>query len=300
MSETVIAGQTVTEGLSGALRPLRALPEKLAGLDQLDRLVGPVKNAVRGVLPAGGEANGILAGTWLGHPLHPALTDVTVGAWTGVVVLDLVGGRRGQKAADRLVLLGLLSAGPTAASGFNDWSTLGPDVERVGLVHAGGNAVANVLFLLSYVARKRKRRMRGRALALAGFATASLSAYLGGDLSFRRGAGVDRTAFESGPRDWTLVAEESALEEGKPMVVDADGMQVMLVRDGRDIRALAAHCAHQGGPLYEGVISDGCVTCPWHSSRFRLADGEAVSGPTAYGQPVLQVRVQGGKVELRR
>lgn len=291
---------TLTESLGSILAPLRSLPDRLAGADQLDQLAGPVKEAVTGLAPPGGEVNSLLAGTWLGHPLHPLLTDVVVGSWTGAVVVDLVGGRRGHGAADRLVLLGLLAAGPTAASGFNDWATLDSADQRVGAVHAAGNAAANVLFLLSYVSRKRNRRMRGRVLALAGMATAGASAFLGGDLSFRRAAGVDQTALQDGPSEWTAVADESSLEEGRPVLAEADGMQVMLVRDGGQVRALAARCSHQGGPLHEGEVADGCVTCPWHSSRFRLSDGEALSGPTAHRQPVLQVRVQGGKVEVRR
>ena len=291
---------TLTETLGNALRPLRALPERLAGMEKLSELSEPLKSAVSGAVPPGSDLNSVLAGTWLGHPLHPVLTDVVVGAWTGAVVVDLVGGRRGQKAADRLVLLGLLSAAPTAASGLNDWATIGPAEQRVGAVHAAGNAGANVLFLLSYVARKRGRRMRGRLLALAGFGAASFSAFLGGDLSFRRAAGVDHTARREGPRDWSVVADDSSLDEGRPVLVEADGAQIMLVRDGGQVRALLARCPHQGGPLNEGEVSEGCVTCPWHHSRFRLSDGEALSGPTAYPQQVLQVRVEGGKVEVRR
>lgn len=84
------------------------------------------------------------------------------------------------------------------------------------------------------------------------------------------------------------------------MLADADGVPVVLVRSGGQVRALMARCSHQGGPLHEGRVDDGCITCPWHQSRFRLSDGEAVSGPTAHPQPVLEVRVQGGKVEVRR
>jgi transposase-like protein len=59
-------------------------------------------------------------------------------------------------------------------------------------------------------------------------------------------------------------------------------------------------CAHQGGPLHEGRVEDGCVVCPWHSSRYRLSDGAALSGPTAHPQPAVQVRVHDSKVEVRR
>jgi nitrite reductase/ring-hydroxylating ferredoxin subunit len=131
-------------------------------------------------------------------------------------------------------------------------------------------------------------------------ASAAFSAYLGGDLSFRRAAGVDRTSTQELPSDWTVVADDSSLEEGKPVLVEADGVPIMLVRSEGQVRALVAQCSHQGGPLHEGQVEDGCITCPWHGSRFRLSDGEATSGPTAFRQPALEVRVQGGKVEVRR
>ena len=288
------------ETLLGGTKALRELPDALAGSEGLDTVVQAVGDVVTRYVEPGGDLNTVLAGTWLGHPLHPLLTDVTIGAWTGAVVVDLLGGRRGQKAADKLVLLGVLSVAPTVVTGLTDWSTIDSRSQRVGVVHAAGNGVANVLFGLSYIARKRGRRMRGRALALLGLGVAAGAGYLGGDLSYRRGAGVDRTAFDEVARDWTVVADESSVEEGRPTLVDVDGVPVRLVRDGGEVRAVAARCAHQGGPLNEGEIADGCVKCPWHSSRFRLVDGQPTSGPTAHPQPTLQVRVQGGKVEVRR
>lgn len=291
---------TVVDTLRSRLKAVRDLPEVLASSEGLDPVARGLRDAVGQVVEPGSDVNTLLSGTWLGHPLHPVLTDLTIGAWSSAVLVDIVGGRRGQKAADRLILLGLLSAAPTVASGWSDWSTIDSRAQRVGTVHAAGNAAAGTLFFLSYVSRKRGRRWRGRALALAGTAAMAGAGFLGGDLSFRRGAGVDRTFAEKLPGEWTAVAEEAALAEGRPMLVELDGAQVMLVRDGGVVHALAARCAHQGGPLHEGEVSDGCVRCPWHSSRFRLRDGEAMSGPTAHPQPVLQVRVHGGKVEIHK
>jgi nitrite reductase/ring-hydroxylating ferredoxin subunit len=96
------------------------------------------------------------------------------------------------------------------------------------------------------------------------------------------------------------VAEESVLNEASPARVKVGDMDVVLVKDAGIVRALADRCAHQGGPLHEGKVDAGCVTCPWHSSRFRLSDGAALSGPTAHPQPVLQVRTVDGKIEVRR
>jgi nitrite reductase/ring-hydroxylating ferredoxin subunit/uncharacterized membrane protein len=290
----------VNEMLESSLGSLRDLPDKLADLGFLSRVSEPLRSAFTRRVPPGSPANTALAGTWLGHPLHPLLTDVVIGAWSSAVVLDWIGGRTGAKAADRLIAVGLLAAVPTAASGLNDWTTLGQAEQRVGTGHAAANSLAAGLWAASWWSRKRKRRIRGRFLALAGLATAGVGGFLGGDLSYRRGAGADQTSVYRGEQDWTAVAEEADLPEGARRVVHLGDMEVMLVRQGGALRALADRCAHQGGPLHEGEISEGCVTCPWHGSRFRLSDGAALSGPTAHRQPVLQLRVQGGKIELRR
>ena len=150
-----------------------------------------------------------MSGTALGHPLHPPLTDVVIGAWTSAVALDWLGGKRGGPAADWLVALGVLSALPTAAAGLNDWATLDGPTRRLGLVHATTNVVATGLFAASWLARRAGRRFVGRSLALAGYGTVSVGAFLGGHLSFRRGVGVDHTAFLEAPEDWTAVADEA-------------------------------------------------------------------------------------------
>jgi nitrite reductase/ring-hydroxylating ferredoxin subunit len=142
--------------------------------------------------------------------------------------------------------------------------------------------------------------LAGKGLALLGLGAVTFSGYLGGHLSFRKGTGVDHTAFLEAPDEWTPVADEASVKESEPMLVEAAGVEVMLVRQGGSLCALLEHCAHQGGPLHEGTIEDGVVICPWHSSHFRLSDGAALSGPTAHPQPALEVRVSEGKVEVRR
>jgi nitrite reductase/ring-hydroxylating ferredoxin subunit/uncharacterized membrane protein len=266
----------------------------------LDRVAGALARAVERVVPNGSFVNETLSGTDLGHPLHPPLTDVVIGAWTSGVALDWLGGKPGAPAADWLVALGVLSALPTAAAGLNDWATLeGPD-RRLGLVHGTTNVVATGIFGASWLARKAGRRSLGRMLALVGYGTVSLGAFLGGHLSFRRGVGVDHTAFLEAPEDWTAVADEDTVKELEPMLVETAGVEIMLVRNQGTVYALLERCAHQGGPLHDGSIEDGCVVCPWHSSRYRLVDGVAMNGPTAHPQPTVRVRVGDGRVEVRR
>lgn len=290
----------MTEVLADKLEPLRRLPDRLAEQAGLDRVVRPLREAVGRQVEPGSDINTALAGTWLGHPLHPLLTDVVIGAWSAAAVVDVVGGRHGHASARRLVGLGLLAAAPTAASGLNDWSTLVSGPARIGAVHGAANAAGTLLFAASWWARLRHRWMRGRLLGFLGLGLVTLGGFLGGDLTYRRAIGVDQTATLSGDEDWTTVAEESELDEARPALVKVGDMDVMLVKDGGTVRALADRCAHQGGPLHEGKVESGCVTCPWHSSRFRLSDGAAMSGPTAHPQPMLQVRTVDGKIEVRR
>ena len=290
----------MADKMRDALRPIRELPLRAEQIEALDRVAGPLALAVERAAPDGSPANEVLSGTALGHPLHPPLTDVVIGAWTSALALDWLGGKRAGPAADGLVALGVAAALPTAAAGLNDWATLDGASRRLGLVHGTTNVVATGLFGASWFARRAGRRFLGRLLALAGYATVSLGAFLGGHLSFRRGAGVDHTAFLEAPADWTPVADDAGVNESEPRLVTSAGVEIMLVRAGGQLYALLDRCAHQGGPLHEGRIEDGCVVCPWHSSRYRLTDGAAQSGPTAHPQSALEVRVRDGRVEVRR
>jgi len=288
------------QSIRDRLRPVRELPLQAEQMRSLDHVAGTLAEAVERAAPAGSAVNEALSGTALGHPLHPPLTDVVVGTWTSAVALDWLGGKRSRKAADWLVAVGVVSALPTAAAGLNDWATLDGPTRRLGLVHATTNVAATGLFATSWVARKTGRRFLGRSLALAGYGTVSVGAFLGGHLSFRRGVGVDHTAFLEAPDDWTAVADEASVKELEPLLVEAAGVEIVLVRERGSLYALLERCAHLGGPLHEGRIENGCVVCPWHSSRYRLTDGAALSGPTAHPQPTVQVRVRDGKVEVRR
>ena len=279
---------------------VRELVERLGTTSALDKVAEPVAHQVTKIAGQG-VLKDLLSGTWLGHPAHPMLTDVPIGAWTSAFLLDLLGGKRARPAADRLVGLGVLAALPTAAAGLSDWSdTYGPD-RRIGLVHAGGNTAALACYSLSWLARRRGARARGVALGMLGAAVASASAYLGGHLSFRRGVNVDRNAWEEPTRDWTTVAEAESLKENEPQVVQLDGLNVLVLQRHGRIMAIADRCGHAGGPLHEGKIDDrDCVTCPWHGSVFQLADGKVVHGPATGPQPAFEARTVDGKLELRR
>ncbi|WP_378295865.1 Rieske (2Fe-2S) protein [Actinomadura sediminis] len=277
--------------------PHRAV-RRLEETESLDRVAGPASKAAgRAVRPR--PVRNLLSGTSLGHPLHPVLTDVTIGAWGASAVLDAVGGPATEPASDLLVKIGIGSAVPTALSGANDWSdTLGPEC-RVGLVHAMANSAALGLYVASMVMRNRGNRRAGRALGWAGAAVMGVGGYLGGHLSYVQGVNVNRTAWQQEPDEWTPLLDDAELADRAPRRVDADGTPILLYRDGRRVYALAATCTHMGGPLDEGAIEEGCVTCPWHGSTFHLDDGGIERGPASTPQPHYETRVRDGRIEVR-
>ncbi len=146
------------------------IAERIAQLDVLDTVSEPLQKAVRTAVPQESELKDLLSGTWLGHPLHPPLTDVVIGTWTSALLLDLVGGERTEEAADRLVAAGVVTALPTAAAGASDWSDTGGGERRVGIVHALANSAGVACFTASWVARKRGRRAKGVVLGMVGHA----------------------------------------------------------------------------------------------------------------------------------
>jgi nitrite reductase/ring-hydroxylating ferredoxin subunit/uncharacterized membrane protein len=275
------------------------IAERIEEIGGLDLASEPLQRAVRTLVPQESQLKDLLSGTWLGHPLHPPLTDVVIGAWTSALLLDLAGGERAEEAADILVGAGVLAGVPTAAAGLSDWAELHGGTRRVGSVHAIGNTTALVLHALSYLARRRGDRGRGKALSTIGFGIATFSAWLGGHLSFARGVGVNQTAFENGPSDWTPVLAEDELDNRKLIGAQAKGVGVLLVRTGERVYALADRCSHRGCSLHEGELIDDRVICPCHGSTFRL-DGSIVKGPATSPQPAFDVRTSEGKVEIRR
>jgi nitrite reductase/ring-hydroxylating ferredoxin subunit/uncharacterized membrane protein len=291
------------EGYSAGMTATAAqeVADAITALDQLDAPARAVGKTVRDTVSAG-PVKDALSGTWLGHALHPVLTDLPIGTWTSAVLLDWLGGERSREAADRLIALGLAFALPTAVTGATEWADAEPasdEVRRVGAVHAAANASAAMLFGASLSARRSGARGTGRLLALAGAGVMTASGLLGGHLSFAQGVGVDQTAFEEPPDEWTAALRDSDLPEGQSRYAEVGGVGVLVARHGGQVYALSNRCVHRGGALDEGELHDGCVTCPLHGSTFRLSDGQVERGPAAYPQPVWHVRVRNGVIELK-
>lgn len=240
-----------------------------------------------------------LSGVWLGHRLHPMLTDVVIGTWASAAILDLLGNREDEHAAQRLVGAGLVAAVPTVAAGLSDYSDLYDHGRRVAFIHALAADAASVLQLTSLLARRAGRPGRGRWMSLAAVGAVAAAGYLGGHLSYVLGVGVDHTAFDEGPKDWTDVGMASADVSVHPRVVTAGEHDVLVIRTDGRIVALANRCSHAGHPIGDGQIADGCITCPYHQSVFRLTDGAVLRGPAASPQLQYEVREHNGRVQVR-
>lgn len=275
--------------------------------DWIDDFADRLQRTIDGAYERAGESSQAIAdflhGTWLGHPLHPVLTDLPIGFWTSSAALDLLSmlGARGlRQGADTTLALGILSALGAAAAGATDWRhTVGP-TRRVGATHAALNAMGTALFTGSLFFRRRGQRGLGRLLSMAGLGMVAYSGYLGGSLSFDHRVGMNHAPEDEGPEDFTPVLSVSELVEGQPRAAETNGLRLMLVRYEDRIYALANSCAHLGGPLAEGSLDGDCIVCPWHGSHFRLEDGQVERGPSVYNQPSFETRVVNGQVEVRR
>jgi nitrite reductase/ring-hydroxylating ferredoxin subunit/uncharacterized membrane protein len=279
---------------------MRAFLTRLEQASGLDRLSDRLQGIVRATLKSQ-PLRDALHGVWLGHPLHPVLVQLPVGAWLSTAILDMMPGQRRGAAA--LLAVGTAAAVPAAVAGANDWAALDREQRRVGLAHVAGNSIGMAFFVASIAARLRGRHAQGRVLTLLGLTAAGGSAYLGGHLAYKQAAQVNQaaTGLHRIVEGWHPVADLAAVPDGQPVSRSIGEVSVLVYRDGDDVSVLLDRCAHQTGPLSDGrvVQVDGhaCVECPWHGSVFRLDDGEVVHGPAATDQPVLRTRVVNGVVE---
>jgi nitrite reductase/ring-hydroxylating ferredoxin subunit/uncharacterized membrane protein len=281
------------------MKAVQQLTKRLEDMEALDRVADLVQRAVSRIVPQESVRKDLLSGTWLGRPLHPVLTDVVIGTWTSASALDVLGDKRAQSAADQLVFIGTLAALPTIAAGLSDWAELWGAQQRVGYVHALGNATALSLQIFSINARRSGKRKNACLLSLASMVIAAASANLGGYLSFDKGVGVNQTAFEDWPQEWTPVIAEDDLVEDTLTLARADGVRILLYKKGEQLYALSDRCSHRGCPLHLGQVNDLMLECSCHGSIFRLSDGEVLRGPATIPAPTYEARCHNGKVEVR-
>jgi nitrite reductase/ring-hydroxylating ferredoxin subunit/uncharacterized membrane protein len=254
--------------------------------------------------PAAQKVRNFLNGTWLGEPLHVVLKDVPIGAWTVAMVFDaleMINSRHEfALAADTSIAIGLAGAAGAAITGVTDWSDVDPPARRLGLIHGLLNVGATALFATSLILRKKKARSEGRGFAALGYAVMSYAAHLGGKLVYEHRVGVDRTAGETFPENFTAVLPESNLPDSTPTRAMYQGVPILLVRRGERLFAMAETCSHFSGPLSEGKLDGDSIVCPYHASRFALEDGRVLNGPAVHPQPCLEVRARNGQIEVRK
>lgn len=262
-------------------------------------------------VPGTGPIKNILHGTWpLGHPLHPAITDITIGAYTAVVAIDLfvivTRNTALEPAAYFVLIVAFISSLIAVLSGLTDWHDTFGEEKRTGMLHALIMIVATVFFVVSIV-------MRGSAgdhsIAMwasgLGWALMLIGAFFGGEMPYGYGTEVNRQAWDEHPTKWQKIeVSASSLEDRKPVVGKTKGgTGVMVTKIDGTIYAIASKCTHAGGPLNEGkwVGKERCVIeCPWHASRFDVRDGTVKQGPATFPEPVFEVRTaDGGGIEVR-
>ncbi len=281
----------------------RRLTRSQAWLDDVaERLQPAVGRAVR----SRSWLHNLLDGTWLGAPLHPALTDVPVGAWIAAFALDGVSGLTGSPqaaiAADGALAVGVAGAVPAGLTGASDWRDLTGESRRIATLHGLLNSAGLILNIASLACRGQNRRGPGRALSALALGVSGAAAHLGGELSFGLGVRVNQTFDGAQPAQFTTVSDEDLpqLAAGGMRRVTLDGTAVLLARaqSGR-LCAIANTCSHLGGPLDEGLREGDVVTCPWHGSRFDLRSGRVLEGPAVFAQPRYEVREHHGEIQMR-
>ena len=312
------AGVTHRPARRAPFARLAALAERAERAPSLDGPVQVLSDVVVRALPPGTRLDDTLHGVPFGQPAHPALVRLPLGCWTSAVLLDFLPGAghfsvsehfpatQRSHAAQALLAIGLAAAVPSAATGLADWSALHRHQQRVGIIHAAAQGSASMLFGASLLARLCGQHRYGKALGLAGLTAATAGAYLGGHLALRLGAGASHAE----PIDhlatlgWQDLCPLDELPDGRPARRQLGYLSLLAIRQGDVVHVLSDHCAHLGGPLHQGSVTEAdgetCISCPWHGSVFRMSDGAVVHGPATARQPSFESCVtDSGLVQVR-
>jgi nitrite reductase/ring-hydroxylating ferredoxin subunit/uncharacterized membrane protein len=264
-------------------------------------------------IPGTGPIKLLLHGTWpLGHPLHPAITDITIGAYTAAVALDayyvFTNDATLTRAADFVLIVAFVSSLISVLSGLTDWTHTFGEEKRTGMLHGLIMVVATVGFVVSILLRANgdaDQRMAAMWLSGLGWLVMLVGAFFGGEMPYGYGTEVNRQAWNEHPTKWQkLDLSANSLDDRRPMVAKTKGgTDVLVVKLDGTIHAMAAKCTHAGGPLSEGkwVGKDRCeLECPWHQSVFCVKDGSVKQGPATFPEPVFEVKTgDGGSIEVR-
>jgi nitrite reductase/ring-hydroxylating ferredoxin subunit/uncharacterized membrane protein len=263
-------------------------------------------------IPGTRPIKSLLHGTWpLGHPVHPMITDLTIGGYTAAIAIDilyLVTREPGLlRAADFVIVASFLTSLVSIVSGLTDWNETFGEERRTGMLHGLLMVVASVGFVASIwlrVAGGIDQREVAIAIALLAWAVLIVSSFFGGEMVFGYGTEVNRQAWADPPTKWErLEVSESSLDDRKPVVATTkSGFAVFLVKLDGKVYAIGNTCTHAGGPLNEGkwVGQDRCeIECPWHASRFCVKDAKVRGGPATFPEVRFETRSAEGRIEVR-
>lgn len=300
-----------SDDTSTNVSPIQETPSALPAT--VDRISDSLQNIVKVAIGSNRKPprlfRSLLNGTFLGHPLHPAITDVPIGAWLLAVVFDIVwlvspsANAWAARGAEALVLIGILAAVGAAITGLADWSDTYGAERTVGLYHAGLNTLALVLYVVSFVLRlglSNGESVFAAVIGFVGIISVLIAAYLGGDMVFGKGTNVNRTAWQEGTHEYVPVLPVAEMPASALRRVEVAGVPVVLLKLGEKYFAIAATCSHAGGPLDEGELQGDVVQCPWHGSRFSMRDGKVRTGPATFSQPRYDVLVRDGMIHLKQ
>jgi nitrite reductase/ring-hydroxylating ferredoxin subunit/uncharacterized membrane protein len=282
---------------------LERMARPLSGLSSW--IAGAVGGFYRVLGGPGKYLQDFLNGSWLGHSLHPVLTDVVVGGSTVAVLLELLGWFGVSDLRTALVwtlALTWISAVATIVTGLTDYKdTATGDERNVAGLHGLINIVATIAFIVAFLAYLGPAGWLGPALLIGGYLVLSLGAFIGGHVVFKYGYMVNHNAFARGKRakEFTPVLPAAELAEGTPTKASVGTTTLVLVRRGDVVHALKETCSHAGGPLSQGTLDGDTIVCPWHFSAFRLSDGAVRHGPAATRQVAYRARISAEQVEVQ-
>lgn len=267
----------------------------------LDRPAAAARGVVERVL-TDHRVKDALHGVWLGHPLHPALAQLTLGSFLSAAIIDAAGGA--PRESSRLIAVGAAAALPTALAGWADYGDAHEEQQRLGIVHAALNGAA-VTGFIGVLALRSRGRAAGGLSVLAG-AVAGAAAALGGHMAYKQALGANHAEQvpHIGPGTWQALGDVADFPDGAPVRRQAGDVPVMVLRRDSDVRVLSDTCPHLAAPMHDGELAaapDGSATivCPWHGSAFDIADGSVVHGPATAPLPCFDTRVVDGTLQAK-
>ena len=288
---------------SGTDRPI----DRLSRDPRLDAIADVLQPIVQRAVNATGGSNSfvsdLLHGRFLGHALHPLVTDIPIGAWSMTAAFDALaafGVRDLEAGADAALIIGIAGAAAAGITGYAEWSDTDGEPRRLGAAHAVLNSSALLSYIVSFALRRGGQRPAGVAIGMLGYALVGAAAYLGGELAFGLAIGVKHTAEAVKPEaDFRRVCAADDIADGQTRPAFAGDDAVLLTRSAGDVSCVSGICTHRGAPLRDGNIVDGCVRCPWHGSLFALHDGTVKAGPATFDLQRFEARMEDSEIAVR-